>query len=130
MTRGLVLDQAVKDRVKAQVAWADRPENWYRPDRDQEPPGDNPAYILTLEVGFRCVYSQTVTKGKRLRHLSISVNSAKYPHQYAAYTIATMFGFTGGRIENEATIAPGDDWMFDLNQDEHCVVMAQVIGDE
>lgn len=127
--RGLILTDAVRQQVRDQAAWADRPENWYRPDGDQQPPGDNPAYTLLIEVGFRAVYTTTVIKGDRFRHLSISVDGPKYPNQIAAFTIATMFGFTGGAEDRGATLAPGDDWMMQVSEEEHCIIFGQKVGE-
>jgi hypothetical protein len=125
--RGLLLNDEVTKRIKDQVAWAERQENWYRPQKDKEPPGDNPAYVLMIEMGFRVVYTHTVIEDHHYRHLSISVEGTKYPHPIAAWTIATLFGFTGGVEEHEMTTEPGKDWLMQVRQEERCVVIAQEI---
>lgn len=125
--RGLVITDEIKQKIKDQVAWAEKPENWYYPELDPKPPGDKPKFVMHLEVGYRVVYTLTaMTKGK-FRHISISVPSSKYPHQVAAFTIATMFGFTGGGEVEGMTLEPGKDWMMHVNKNEHCIVIAQEV---
>lgn len=125
--RALVWDDTIREKIKKQAAWANALRNWYYPERDPESPGDNPAFVLGLDVGFRCVYTHTVMGGKHYRHLSVSVDGAKYPNEIAAWSIATAFGFTGGQEEYGATVAPGADWQMTVNKREHCVVLAQEV---
>src|SRR5579883_3298740 len=129
MMRPLVIDDAVCRRVKAQVEWADRPENRYYPERDGEPPGDNPAFVTLLEVGYRVVYSRTAHRGRVFRHLSVSIESGdrKYPNPTAALTIATLFGFTGGKTAEATTVEPGNDWILDMDGTTRSVVIAQPV---
>lgn len=124
--RALLLTPEIKSRIAAQVEWANRPENRYRAGVDPEPPGDNPACIMNLEHGFRVVYSRTLAPdGSEWRHLSISVEGTKYPNQMAAYSIATLFGFTGGEQVEDVTVKPGEDWMFHIDEEARCIVVAQ-----
>jgi hypothetical protein len=126
--RALVLSPEIAAKIAAQVAWADAPENHYRPGPGVEPPGDSPAYTMMLDDGFRVVYSHTVMPdGRRYRHLSVSVRGKgnKYPATVAVWTLCTLFGFTGGRVEHEVTVGPGKDWRFNLPEDERCMVVSQ-----
>lgn len=121
MTRALLIDPAVRSKIDEQRAWADLPQNWYHPERGNgDSPGDDPAYVLILEVGFRVVYTHTVMKDKHYRHISISIAGQKYPNPMACYTIAGLFGFTGGKRqgseENPITTEPGPDWLMDANK--------------
>ncbi len=127
MMRALVLNDEITQKIKTQVAWANDPANWYQPEKDAEPPGDNPAYVMMLEVGYRVVYTMTVAKGQRFRHLSISVDGPKFPSPEAAFTIATLFGFTRGIEENGVTMKIGKDWMMQMGVDGRSVVIAQRI---
>lgn len=125
--RALIMNDEVKQKIKTQVEWAERPENWYHPERDQEPPGDNPAYVLMLEMGFRVVYTHTAMQGRNYRHLSVSVEGTKYPNEIAAYTLATLFGFTGGHQVQDATAQAGKDWQMNVDNETRCIVFAQEI---
>jgi hypothetical protein len=127
--RALILTPAVRQQCRDLATWAERPDNWYRPDRDAEPPGDNPAYVLMLEHGFRAVYTCTAVDGKRFRHLSVSVEGTKYPNEVAAFTIAGMFGFTGGAVTGEATTAPGPDWQIVVDKPTRSIVFVQEVPD-
>jgi len=129
--RPLVLSPEITARIAAQVEWANRPENRYRAGVDPEPPGDNPAYVMLLEHGFRVVYSRTLAPdGSEWRHLSISVEGTKYPNQFAVYTIATLFGFTGGNQELDTTVKPGPSWRMDVDQRARCIIVAQRMESE
>ena len=127
--RPLVIDEQVKVKIAKFVEWANQPGNWYRPTASNtEPPGDNPAYVLMLEHGFRCVYSMTVMPDGRYRHLSISVEGSKWPNELAAFTIAAMFGFTGGTWAGPDRVVierPGSDWQMALDEPNRAVILAQ-----
>ena len=125
--RPLIITPEIKAKIAQQVAWANQPENWSFVAKDKEPPGHNPAFVMMLEVGFRVVYTHTVLKGRHYRHLSVSVDGLNYPGEIAALTIATFFGFTGGLTLEEMTLRPGPDWLIDVNKDERCMVIAQLL---
>jgi hypothetical protein len=60
------------------------------------------------------------------RQLTISVPSnTKYPNPIAAFEIAELFGFTGRPEEPDR---PGVDWLVDINNDDHCIVLAQEVS--
>lgn len=126
--RPLIIDDTVKSRIREQVAFAEIPENWYRPDRNPQPPGDDPAFMLMIEVGFRAVYTHTVLNGKHYRHLSVSVEGTKMPAPEGAFTIATLYGFTGGEDVQGVTVKPGLDWLMSLEKHHgRAVVIAQEV---
>lgn len=120
--RPLIISPEIEAKCKAQAEWADRPENWYHPERSADPPGDSPAYTMILEVGFRVVYARTAAEGRSFRHLTVSIDGKLYPNPMACYTIAKMFGFTGSDGPQA-----GKDWLVDVNKDEHCVIIAQEV---
>lgn len=94
--RALVMDDFAKAAVKRVVDFATLPENWYQPGVSSFVPGDDSRFVAHLKHGFRCAFTITqFPDGLVLRHLSISVDSEKYPHIAAAFSIAEMFGFTG-----------------------------------
>ena len=126
--RALIIGKEVEDKVRQQVAWANLPANRYHPDRDSDPPGDNPAYVLMLEDGFRTVYTYTVTPQGHFRHLSISIEGDHYPNPIAVWTIAAMFGFTGGLKVGEAYVDRGPDWIVAIDRPRCAVVLAQQIS--
>ena len=120
MARPLIIDDAAKAKVAKVVAYAmDHP---YRP--GDPTPGDNPNFVVMLDT-YRCVFTFTrMADEKVYRHLSISVPSAKYPHPIAAFTIADLFGFTGYDLQ-AAPMRPGDGWIMQVNENEHCIALAQ-----
>lgn len=60
---------------------------------DSVAPGDQPQHVLLLQVGYRAVYSLTILKGIKYRHLSISVEEDIYPAPEAVVLIAKAFLF-------------------------------------
>jgi len=123
--RALVIDDAAKQAVMDVVVHASKPENFYvvgpGGSTNRKPPGDDPRFCVKLNT-FRCVFSFTRADGKVWRHLSISIPSEKYPHPFAVWTIAEMFGFTGW---NGISQKPPDSWLCRLSEEEHCIVVAQ-----
>ena len=127
--RALIVDKSAKAAVREVVSYAEKPENWYLcgPGGKVAPgsiPGDNPRHCLTWNT-YECVFSFTKTMKGVYRHLSISVPSKSYPNPYAAFMIATEFGLTGWDGHSPH---PPSDWIMDVNQQEHCVVLAQRIA--
>lgn len=127
--RALIISAETQQDVARVRTFASKPENYYIVGAGglswQRPPGDDPRHVAHIPVGYRCVFSMTYTKtdAKLWRHLSISVPvKDKYPHQVAAFTIAAEFGFTGW---DGSSANPPGDWVFQVNRDEHCVVLAQ-----
>lgn len=127
--RALVIDETTIADVRRVLDFAGEPENYYLIGPGgfsfQKPPGDDPRHVAHLRVGFRVVFSFTRSPDRKLyRHLSISVDSSKMANPFAAFTIATLFGFTDwdGRSE-----IPPKGWGLSVNKDEHCIVLAQEI---
>jgi hypothetical protein len=126
--RPLIIDDAAKAKAARVLDYA--AAHHYRPGRPgQTTPGDDPNFVAHFGT-YRAVftYTQEPRSARVYRHLSISVPGKKYPHQAAAFMIATLFGFTGW---DERTIdrAP-EGWQIEVNQREHCIVLAQVCGHE
>ena len=122
--RPLVIDDTARARVAEVEAFAFA--NWYRPGQSENAPGDDSRHVVELNT-YRCVFSYTLAPdGELFRHLSISVPSKAYPNPFAVFTIAELFGFTGW---DGKTLEAPDDWMIDLNKEEHCVVAAQRVPD-
>lgn len=122
--RMLTIDDAARAKIAAVLAHAEA--HHYCPPYGTLP-GDDPRFVAHLDT-FRAVFSYTHADGVVWRHLSLSVPGRKYPHPFAAYTIAQMFGFTGwdGR-----TVEPSpEDWGIDIHKLEHCIVMAQAVRAE
>jgi hypothetical protein len=115
--RALIIDEEARAKVAAVEAFADC--NWYRPGMSETVPGDDPRHTITLGT-YRCVFSYTLMpNGGLFRHLSVSVPSEKFPHQ-----IADLFGFTGWDGHSSE---PPASWMLGVNQEDHCIVLAQEI---
>jgi len=120
--RALVIDDAAKARVKEVLDFAMKKENWWTLG-EGTPPGDREGFVTELDT-FRVVFSITVVEGKPHRHISISV-PRNLPHPIAAFTIAGMFGFTGGKQENDVCVGPGPDWQVGPHEKERAVMMLQ-----
>ena len=114
MIRPLIIDDQIKHRVAQVVAWAS--EHHFRPQEGDPPPGDDPRHVLLTDFGYRCVFSFTEGDGKLYRDLSVSVShQGRYPNEFAFYTLAELFGFTGW---DGATIVPlPEEWM--VSKDIH-----------
>jgi hypothetical protein len=117
--RPLVIDEETRAKVCAVEEFAY--SNWYRPGQSELVPGDDPRHTVLLNT-YRCVFSYTKMRSELFRHLSVSVPSAKYPHPYAVWTIAELFGFTGWDGKSPGG-AP--DWLAQPNKEEHCITVAQ-----
>jgi hypothetical protein len=126
--RVLLIDDTARASVQRVLDFAMLPDNWYFPGRSSDIPGNDPRFVAHLRYGFRCVF--TVTKapdGFVFRHLTISVDSDKYPNVAAACAIAEMFGFSGwdGKTMDRLPAT----WMANVNKKEHCIVLAQPYED-
>lgn len=87
-------------------------------------PGDQPQHVLLLQVGYRAVYSLTLIKGVKYRHLSISVDGPLYPSPEAVMLIAKAFLFTLGALGKTGFPA---HWLLSKNEQEHCITVAEVM---
>jgi hypothetical protein len=125
--RPLLMTDENKAKVQAVVDFATKPENYYKPPADFVP-GERPEYRCSLD-SYRCVFTITEGKGKRFRHLSISIPVAgKLPNVMAACTIATWFGFTGAPMSEDVATGVGADWFSDVVDSDNCVVLAQLLA--
>lgn len=124
MSHLLIVDANYITACKKVVNFAAKGRNWYRPKEGKPPPCDLPGYSIQL-LSYRCVFSFTVHERALYRHLSISIPNEKYPNPFAFLAIAKMFGFTGWDGKNDR---PPRDWFFDVNEREHCIVAAQIVG--
>jgi hypothetical protein len=122
--RPLILDAETKQSVQRVIDFASLPENTYIPANNAQPPGDNPQYVAQLN-SFRCVFSITESKGKRFRQLSVSIPSKLFPNAIAVFTIASLFGFTGGTIIEDITTEPCASWQIAIDENAHCIVVAE-----
>lgn len=122
--RVLEINNENKGKVINILTFAEKPENWYRAEEVSWVPGDREGFYGVLDT-YRCCYTRSVAKGKHYRHLSVSIPGKKWPHLHAIYTIATLFGFTGAKTENEISTEPGYTWQMDMNRVEGCIVVVQ-----
>jgi Fe-S-cluster containining protein len=127
----LVIDEQAKAQVKEVLDFASKRENW-RTFGEGAPPGERPGYVTQL-TRFRCVYSVTIMNGLPFRHFSLSVPQ-NLPHPIVTFTIAKMFGFTGGEEqgtgEDATVVGPGPDWQMGPHQDERAIVIVQRLPEE
>ncbi len=122
--RALLIDDKIKADIQRVVQYALEPDNVYEPGKSPQPPGVDPRHVVLVPFGFRCVFSLTrlPVDNRLYRHLSISVDeSGRYPNEFATYTLAELFGFTGWAGLGQ----PPPDWKFVVHYAEHCVVIAQ-----
>lgn len=117
--RPLVIDEAAIRTVAAVRIYAEKPAHVYRP--GQTPPGTIEGHVCQLNT-YRCVFSITEVESGAYRHLSISVPGGAYPHPFACWTIAGLFGFSGW---DGADVHPAASWQVAMHKDEHCIVIAQ-----
>ena len=89
-------------------------------------PGDDERFVAHLNT-YRVVFTFTLEKGKVWRHLSVSVPGGLYPHPSAVLVIAELFGFTGW--DGHTLDNMPDGWVFHLDDQDHCIVVAQEKGD-
>lgn len=129
--RVLMIDDATKSQAVRVVEYAKQRGHWYtiRNGQPQSPaPGNNPAHVVMLNT-FRCVFSYTLevqgAAHKLFRDLSINVPSRDYPHPFAAFTIAELFGFTGWNGVDAERLPPG--WNGTTNENEHCIRLVQQV---
>lgn len=123
MIRPLIINDEARATAARVVAYAQA-----HPYRPGDPvPGDDSNFVANFDT-YRAVFTFTHSDGHIYRHLSISVPSLKFANPAAAFMIAGLFGFIGW---DERTIdrAP-DGWMIDVNEAEHCIVLAQECGRE
>ncbi len=122
----LVLDDAFRAEVMRVVEYASKPAHYYVPALSPFPPGDMPEY--TMRAGdYRIVYSVTMTEKATYRHMTVSLTreGAEYPAPISLFTIAHMFGFTGADVQDGFVTEPAKTWMFDVNHEDRCVVLAE-----
>lgn len=119
--RTLTINDEAREKCNRVIEYA-KAHPFHLPN-DGTVPGDNPDHVAQLDT-FRCVFTFTHDKGQVFRHLSISVPGGKFPHQFAAWTIATMFGFTGW--DGKSSNVPSG-WLCGLNEHDRCIVVAQEI---
>lgn len=120
--RPLFIDDEARAEVARVVSHAmDHP---FYPGRSATP-GDDPHFVALLNT-YRTVFTFTHIDDRVYRHLTISVPvTGKYAHPVAAFTIASLFGFTG--YDDSKPLKPGEDWLVDTNENENSIVLAQEI---
>jgi hypothetical protein len=119
----LVINDKTRALVAGVLSYAT--SHWYVPSQSKVVPGDDPGHVVRLN-SYRCVFSFTLDQGsgKVYRHLSISVKGkGKYPHPFAAFSIADLFGFSGW--DAKSVEAKPKDWLLNVNKKEHCIILVQ-----
>ena len=123
MSRPLIIDDAARAKAASVLAYAEA-----HPYHSGDPiPGDDPNLVAEFDT-YRAVFTFTHSGGAIYRHLSLSVPGTKYANPAAAFAIASLFGFTGWD-EHTIDLIP-EGWLMDVNEAEHCVVLAQECGME
>jgi hypothetical protein len=123
--RPLVIDDAARELAARVLAYAEG--HRYRPSVMVTPPGDDPNHVAMFGT-YRAVFSFTESDDMLWRHLSVSVPSAYYPNPAAVFIIAQLFGFTGW--DGDTLDALPEGWLMEMQELEHCIVVAQPIGVE
>jgi hypothetical protein len=105
--RPLIIDDKVKERIAQIVAYAK--EHVYIPGETLVP-GDDARHVYKTRFGYRIVFSYTRMPDALYRDLSVSVNTkGSYPNEFALYTIAQLFGFTGW--DGATIVPPPESWL-------------------
>lgn len=123
--RPLVIDDAARAEAARVLAHAEK--NHYHPKPGNDVPGDDPAFTARFGT-YRAVFTFTHADGLIYRHLSVSVPGKKFPNPVAVFNIAEMFGFAGYDPNKHYAAKLPDGWLMDVNDNEHCVIVAQPIG--
>jgi hypothetical protein len=126
--RALIIDDHARAEIKRVIKYAKA--HHYR--KGDPVPGENENFVTKLGT-YRCVFTFTVGEDDKtgpalFRHLSISIPvEGQYPHPAAAFTIATLFGFTGW--DGKTTDEIPHNWAGGADEEEGCVVLIQPIED-
>jgi len=128
--RALIIGPDEQAAIAKLVAYAK--EHIYEPGKSRVVPGDDPAYVVKIPDGFRCVFTYTKHNGGLYRHLTASVPTEKYPSPEATVMLAREFGFTESVTEGFDLIErlKRDGWMVSMNENEHCIVLAQPVEEQ
>lgn len=122
--RALIIGPEQTQEIRRVVEHAER--NYYEPGMSL--PGDDPAFVVHVPDGFRCVFTITRYQGQLYRHLTVSVpDPEKYPSPEATVVLAKEFGFTAsdGSLEIRKRVVV-DGWMASPGHEgEHCIVVIQ-----
>lgn len=120
--RPLVIDDAARWEADRVLHYAEA--HHYVPGPGAKPPGDEPNFVAHFNT-YRAVFSYTRSHGTLWRHLSVSVpEDGMLPNPFAVWSLADLFGFIGWDQKSQD---PPPDWMFSINDQEHCVVVGQVV---
>lgn len=130
MIRPLIIDDAMKAEVAEIIEYAR--EHHYVPGPGVEPPGDNYHHVLETDYGYRCVFSFTEGHDVLYRDLSVSVyypkkrsGHARFPNEFAFYTLAELFGFTGW--DGKTIMPPPEGWLMAKDIHYDAIRVAQEI---
>lgn len=130
----LLLTPETRKDIDSLVEHASRPENRYKPSVSRWVPGDRKEFVRVIPVDYRLVFTLTeLPNGEVYRHMSLSVpRKGKWPNEIVTFTLATMCGFTGGKMQNDMTVGPGSDWRVEIDRQPTrvstgCIVIAQKI---
>lgn len=89
----------------------------------RRPPGDDPAFVCHLPVGFRCVFSIDQQPIGWCRHLSVSVNApGAWPNENAVSFLAHEFGFRHTLKDKK--------WMIQLEESVRAVNVLEKLEDD
>lgn len=130
------------DETRAQIAQlkatAEQTRHWYVVGQSACPPGDLPRHVLILSQ-MKCVFSITVMNSpagcQTYRHASFSLpeeSGAKTPSPIAIFTVAHMFGFTGGEVspasddDFEVVLSPAKHWLIGVK--DGVVTLGEALG--
>lgn len=123
--RPLIIDDGARAMAKRVLTHAEA--HHYRPGPGSIVPGDDSRFVANIGT-YRAVFSFTHADGLVYRHLSVSVPSDKFPNPIAAFVVADLFGLTG--YTPDMADRPPEDWLIDVNGDQHCIIIAQAIASD
>lgn len=130
MSRPLIITPGRKEAIQKFLEMAHREENWFYPGVSDWTPGDRPEYIFQFD-SYRVCYTCSIIEDKPHRQISVSIPTDELPAPAAVFTIANLFGFTGGKGMGEDVITEhGEDWVIvtqPLGEGRECVMVVQKI---
>ena len=127
--RPLIIDDQAKARAAQVVAYAQsnvrRIAELDEATKTGAAPGDEANFTCHILAGFKCVFTIDEVKevGGLCRHLSVSVDGGKWPHEAAVQEIAKLFGIS---VQLFPTPVPGD-WKLWLEKEVKAINLLQPI---
>lgn len=133
MNAVFTIDDLVINKIREIRKYAEAPKRRYKATQYSKMSlGRDPGYILSAG-DVRAVFSMTqIDPGNIYRHLSVNViynSESHYPVAEVVYTLAHLFGFTGGKVnESGLVMEKCRDWDIETDESEKTIMVTQKIS--